>query len=64
MKHIPLALYIIFYPILYLQIDEAPKFIRRNTKMAGKFGAMRRQDIPEYPVDGIRGILINALVIY
>lgn len=43
-------------------IDEVPKFIRRNTKMAGKFGAMRRQDIPEYPVDGIREALINALV--
>lgn len=43
-------------------IDEVPKFIRRNTKMAGKFGAMRRQDIPEYPVDGIREALINSLV--
>lgn len=43
-------------------IDEVPKFIRRNTKMAGKFGAMRRQDIPEYPVDGIREALTNALV--
>lgn len=43
-------------------IDAVPKFIRRNTKMAGKFGAMRRQDIPEYPIDGIREALINALV--
>ena len=43
-------------------IDEVPKFIRRNTKMAGKFGAMRRQDIPEYPVDGIREALTNCLV--
>lgn len=43
-------------------IDEVPKFIRRNTKMAGKFGAMRRQDIPEYPIDGIREALTNALV--
>lgn len=43
-------------------IDEVPKFIRRNTKMAGKFGAMRRRDIPEYPVDGVREALINALV--
>jgi ATP-dependent DNA helicase RecG len=43
-------------------IDEVPKFIRRNTKMAGKFGAMRRQDISEYPTDGIREALINALV--
>lgn len=43
-------------------IDEVPKFIRRNTKMAGKFGAMRRRDIPEYPTDGIREALTNALV--
>lgn len=43
-------------------IDEVPKFIRRNTRMAGKFGAMRRQDIPEYPADGVREALTNALV--
>lgn len=42
-------------------IEEVPKFIRRNTKMAGKFGGMRRRDIPEYPVDGIREALTNAL---
>lgn len=43
-------------------ITEVPKFIRRNTKMAGKFGEMKRRDIPEYPLDGIREALINALV--
>lgn len=42
-------------------IDEVPKFIRRNTKMAGKFGEMKRRDIPEYPVEGVREVLINAL---
>lgn len=43
-------------------ITEVPKFIRRNTKMAGKFGGgMERQDIPEYPIDGVREALINAL---
>lgn len=42
-------------------IDEVPKFIRRNTKMAGKFGDMRRRDIPEYPVEGIREALTNAI---
>ncbi len=42
-------------------IDEVPKFIRRNTKMAGKFGAMRRRDIPEYPTEGIREALTNAI---
>jgi ATP-dependent DNA helicase RecG len=43
-------------------IDEVPKFIRRNTKMAGKFGNMKRRDISEYPAEGIREALINALV--
>ncbi len=43
-------------------ITEIPKFIRRNTKMAGKFGEMKRRDIAEYPADGIREALTNALV--
>lgn len=43
-------------------VEEVPKFIRRNTKMMGKFGEMQRRDIPEYPVDGIREALTNALV--
>jgi predicted HTH transcriptional regulator len=42
-------------------IDEAPKFIRRNTRVASKFGGIRRQDIPEYPFEGIREALTNAL---
>ena len=42
-------------------IDEVPKFIRRNTKMAGKFGTMQRRDISEYPAEGIREALTNAL---
>ena len=42
-------------------IEEVPKFIRRNTKMAGKFGGMKRRDIPEYPVEGIREALTNAI---
>jgi ATP-dependent DNA helicase RecG len=43
-------------------IVEVPKFIRLNTKMAGKFGAMQRKDVAEYPMDGIREALTNALV--
>ena len=30
-------------------IKKIPKFICRYTKMAGKFGAMQRRDIPEKP---------------
>ncbi|GJM07277.1 MAG: ATPase AAA [marine bacterium B5-7] len=43
-------------------VDEVPNFIRRNTKMAGKFGSMVRKDIAEYPTEGIREALVNALV--
>ncbi|MBS0358954.1 MAG: hypothetical protein JSS53_06785 [Proteobacteria bacterium] len=43
-------------------IDEIPKSIRRDTKIPGKFGQMKRKDIPEYPIDGIREALTNALV--
>jgi len=42
-------------------IDEVPKFIRRNTRMAAKIESMYRQDIPEYPVVAVREALINAL---
>jgi len=35
-------------------IGEVPRFIRRNTRMAARIGAMRRQDIPEYPEVAIR----------
>lgn len=41
-------------------IDEVPRFIRRNTRMAARIGGMHRQDIPEYPEVAIREVLINA----
>lgn len=37
-------------------------FIRRNTTMAAKFGAIQRQDIPEYPAEAVREALVNALL--
>jgi len=43
-------------------IDEVPKFIRRNTKMAARIKTMKRQDIPEYPEVAVREVLINAIV--
>ncbi len=43
-------------------VTEVPKFIARNTRLVAHFGAMQRQDIPEYPVVAIREVLINALV--
>ena len=42
-------------------IDEAPRFIRRNTRLAAKIENMHRQDIPEYPELAIREILVNAI---
>ena len=42
-------------------LDEAPKFIRRNTRLAAKIETMRRQDIPEYPVLALREVLVNAV---
>ncbi|MBI5346312.1 MAG: hypothetical protein HZB76_04145, partial [Chlamydiae bacterium] len=43
-------------------VDEVPKFIIRNTRLAGEIKEIRRKDIREYPVVAIREALINALV--
>ncbi len=42
-------------------VEEVPKFIRRNTRLAAKIEAMRRRDIPEYPEVAIREVLVNAI---
>lgn len=42
-------------------LEEAPKFIRRNTRLAARIVTMRRQDIPEYPEVALREILVNAV---
>lgn len=43
-------------------LDQVPKFIARNTRLAAEFKEIRRRDIPEYPTLAIREVLINALV--
>jgi predicted HTH transcriptional regulator len=43
-------------------IEEVPKFIRRNTRMAAEIKNIRRRDISEYPVLAIREALLNALL--
>nr|MBC8359862.1 putative DNA binding domain-containing protein [Candidatus Desulfatibia profunda] len=43
-------------------VEEVPKFIRRNTRLAAKIETMRRRDIPEYPEVAIREVLVNAIV--
>ena len=50
---------------MFLSIDALTpmvSFIRRNTAMAAKFGAIQRQDIPEYPPEVVREALVNALL--
>jgi ATP-dependent DNA helicase RecG len=42
-------------------LEEAPKFIRRNTRLASRIVTMRRQDIPEYPEIALREVLVNAV---
>lgn len=43
-------------------IDEAIRFIERNTRLEGRFGRTVREDIPEYPTFAIREGVINALL--
>lgn len=43
-------------------LDPILAFVRRNTAMSAVFGATRRKDIPQYPVDVVREAVINALV--
>jgi ATP-dependent DNA helicase RecG len=42
-------------------LEEAPKFIRRNTRLAARIVTMRREDIPEYPEIALREVLVNAV---
>lgn len=43
-------------------VNEVPKFIARNTRLASQFHGFFRKDIPEYPPIAVREALINALV--
>lgn len=43
-------------------MNEVPKFIQRNTRLAAKIEKIQRVDIPEYSPVVIREILTNALV--
>ena len=42
-------------------INEVPKFIARNTRLAAEIKQIKRRDIPEYSPVAIREALINAL---
>ena len=43
-------------------VEEVPRFIRRNTRLAGRIEGMRRQDLAEYPPVALREVLVNAVV--
>lgn len=43
-------------------VEEVPKFIRRNTRMAAEIKDIKRKDIPEYPAVAVREALLNALM--
>ena len=55
-----LDLYEIEGPIVKA-VEEVPKFIARNTRLAAEIKSMRRKNIPEYPPIAVREALINAL---
>lgn len=38
-----------------MALNDVPKFIRRNTRMAARIEGLRRQDIPEYPAVSLPG---------
>jgi ATP-dependent DNA helicase RecG len=48
------------YPTL--AIDEAIRFVEKNTFKGAEIGRMRRKDIPQYPPVAIREAIINAIM--
>ena len=48
---------------LPLALEQAIKFVQRNTRLGAEIkGLAQRQDIPEYPLNAVREVIINALV--
>ncbi|HEX4068673.1 MAG TPA: DeoR family transcriptional regulator [Candidatus Babeliales bacterium] len=43
-------------------IEEAIKFIQRNTRLSSEITGLRRKDIPEYPLMALREAIVNAVV--
>jgi len=48
-------------PSLLEAVEDVPRFIARNSRLASKIEGMQRRDIAEYPAIAIREVLINAL---
>ncbi len=47
---------------LWEQVDETAKFVLRNIRMGCKYQGVYRQDIYELPPDGIRELIVNAVM--
>jgi len=43
-------------------IEDAMRFVARNTRAAWKIEALQREDIPEYPMKALREAIINAVM--
>jgi len=48
--------------ILFSNIDNAIKFVRRNTKLGYEIKNIQRKEIPEYPIEAIREAIANAVM--
>ena len=43
-------------------IEDAMRFIERNTRTAYRIESLRRQNIPEYPIEALREAITNAVM--
>jgi len=43
-------------------VDDAEAFIRKHMKVGGKIVGFRRVDYPEYPIEAVREIILNAVI--
>ena len=47
---------------LIAAVDDCIAFINRHTNMGAKIGAVKREDIPQFPPQAVREVVINAIV--
>lgn len=47
---------------LIAAVDDCIVFINRHTNMSAKIGAIKREDIPQFPPEAVREVVINAIV--
>jgi ATP-dependent DNA helicase RecG len=47
---------------LISQVEEAVKFVRRNTRLSYKIKNIQREEIPEYPLEAVREAIVNSVM--